>query len=93
MHILFINRASIPVFAYGGTERVIWDLGQALVKMGHRVLNLIAHGKAAWSVKNVQGAIDSSLQANAPLIVMGGDRLNIKLFATPYASKLPWQKN
>ena len=34
MHILFVNRASIPVFAYGGTERVIWDLGQALVDMG-----------------------------------------------------------
>jgi hypothetical protein len=182
MHILFINRASIPVFAYGGTERVIWDLGQALVKMGHRVSYLVPQGsechfgqiipiqedldwqiqipedvdivhfqfnpglgleldrpwlitqhgnsqvgeplpentvfvsqnhalrhnsncfihngldwssygpieldktddyfhflgKAAWSVKNVQGAIDSSLQANAPLIVMGGDRLNIK---------------
>ena len=182
MHILFVNRAVIPVFAYGGTERVIWDLGQALVKMGHRVSYLVpsgshcpfgqiidiqAHldwqsqipddvdlvhfqfnpgldltldrpwlmtqhgnsqvgellpmntvfvsrnhaqrhkaqchvhngldwsaygpaelnktddylhflGKAAWRVKNVQGAIDTCLQAQAKLVVMGGDRLNIK---------------
>jgi Glycosyl transferases group 1 len=182
MHILFVNRAVIPVFAYGGTERVIWDLGQALVKMGHRVSYLVpsgshcafgkiieiqshldwqtqipddvdlvhfqfnpgldltldrpwlmtqhgnshvgemlpmntvfvsrnhAHrhnaqchvhngldwsaygpaelhktddyfhflGKAAWRVKNVQGAIDTCLQAQTKLVVMGGDRLNLK---------------
>eukprot|EP01031_Cornospumella_fuschlensis_P024192 gene24192-29261_t len=106
---VFLSRLSVF------SERVIWDLGQALVKMGHRVSYLVPQGsechfgqiipiqedldwqnqipedvdivhfqfnpglgKAAWSVKNVQGAIDSSLQANAPLIVMGGDRLNIK---------------
>jgi glycosyltransferase involved in cell wall biosynthesis len=44
MHILFVNRASIPVFAYGGTERVIWDLGRALVDMGHRVSYLVPEG-------------------------------------------------
>ena len=182
MHILFINRAVIPVFAYGGTERVIWDLGLALVKMGHRVSYLVPSGsqcpfgqvieiqeeldwqsqipadvdvvhfqfnpgleltldrpwlmtqhgnsqvgevlpantvfvsrdhaqrhnarchvhngldwsaygpvdlskpddyfhflgKAAWRVKNVQGAIDTCLQAPANLVVMGGNRLNLK---------------
>lgn len=182
MHILFINRASIPVFAYGGTERVIWDLGKALVDMGHRVSYLVpegsscpfgqvlpldehkdwasqipddvdlvhfqfnpgaelqlaqpwlmtqhgnsqvgetlplntvfvsrnhaerhgasAHvlngldwsaygpvnlsvtkdafhflGKAAWRVKNVQGAIDVCLQAHAKLVVLGGHRLNFQ---------------
>jgi glycosyltransferase involved in cell wall biosynthesis len=35
-------------------------------------------GKAAWRVKNVQGAIDVALHANVPLVVMGGHRLNIK---------------
>ncbi|PUE18973.1 glycosyl transferase [Limnohabitans sp. MMS-10A-160] len=182
MHILFINRAVIPVFAYSGTERVIWDLGLALVKMGHRVSYLVPSGsqcpfgqvieiqeeldwqsqipvdvdvvhfqfnpgleltldrpwlmtqhgnsqvgevlpantvfvsrdhaqrhnarchvhngldwsaygpvelskpddyfhflgKAAWRVKNVQGAIDTCLQAPANLVVMGGNRLNLK---------------
>lgn len=44
MHILIVNRSPIPVFAYGGTERVIWDLGHALVKTGHRVSYLVPEG-------------------------------------------------
>jgi len=44
MHILLVNRSVIPVFAYGGTERVIWDLGRALVKAGHRVSYLVPDG-------------------------------------------------
>lgn len=44
MHILIVNRASIPVFTYGGTERVIWDLGRALVRAGHRVSYLVPAG-------------------------------------------------
>ena len=44
MHILFVNQAPIPVFAYGGTERVIWDLGKALAAMGHRVSYLVPAG-------------------------------------------------
>ena len=41
MHILIVHNAVIPVFAYGGTERVIWDLGKALVELGHRVSYLV----------------------------------------------------
>jgi len=44
MHILFVNHAPIPVFAYGGTERVIWDLGKSLVRLGHRVSYLVPQG-------------------------------------------------
>jgi len=44
MHILFVNHAPIPVFAYGGTERVIWDLGKSLVGLGHRVSYLVPQG-------------------------------------------------
>lgn len=180
MHILIVNRATIPVFTYGGTERVIWDLGRALVRAGHRVSYLVPpnsrchfadvlplrddlpweqqipehidivhfqfhpgreldrpylmteHGnspsgvalprntvfvsanhaqrhasatyvhngldwanygavdwrrrrdhfhflaKATWKVKNVQGAIDVTHDADVPLAVLGGHRLNIK---------------
>lgn len=182
MNILLVNLAPIPVFAYGGTERVIWDLGKALSEAGHRVTYLVpegstcpfasvipiqkhlswsaqipadtdvAHfhfdpqedidrpwlmtehtnnaqnpplplntvfvsanhaarynssvfvhngldwssyarptllpmsarpryhflGKAAWRVKNVQGAIDVALRAGQELDVLGGTRLNIK---------------
>ena len=182
MHILFVNMAPIPVVAYGGTERVIWDLGKSLVQLGHRVSYLVPQGsrcdfapvialrpgvgwreqipagvdlvhfqfnpegadgmnlpylvtqhgnsgeavplprntvfvsrnhaerhgskeyvyngldwtaygpvdfnrprryfhflgKAAWRVKNVQGAIDVAADAGVELLVMGGDRLNLK---------------
>ncbi len=44
MHILLVNKSVIPVFAYGGTERVIWDLGRQLVAMGHRVSYLVPEG-------------------------------------------------
>ena|GEM_PF-53569 len=180
--LLLVNKAPIPVFAYGGTERVIWDLGKALTQLGHKVSYLVPAGsscpfaeviaidptrsiesqipeavdlvhfqfkpdypdritkpwlmtqhgnsqvgevlplntvfvsknhaerhgsqsyvlngldwseygqvnlqdpraymhflgKAAWSVKNVKGAIDVALKTHFPLKVLGGDRLNIK---------------
>ena len=44
MHILLVNNSVIPVYAYGGTERVIWDLGKSLVALGHRVSYLVAPG-------------------------------------------------
>jgi len=182
MHVLIVNCAPIPVFAYGGTERVVWDLGKALTHAGHRVTYLVPQGstctfaevitfrqdqhwrdliptnvdlihfqfdpgeqtelptpwlmtqhgnsdlgmplplntvfvsknhaqrhgsttfvlngldwssygpvdlhspkthfhflgKAAWRVKNVQGAIDVARSAGQRLVVMGGHRLNIK---------------
>lgn len=182
MHILLVNKAPIPVFAYGGTERVIWDLGKALTQLGHKVSYLVPAGssclfaeviaidparsiesqipdyvdlvhfqfkpeyperitkpwlmtqhgnsqvgevlplntvfvsknhaerhgsqsyvlngldwaeygpvnlqdpraylhflgKAAWSVKNVKGAIHVALKTSLPLKVLGGNRLNIK---------------
>lgn len=44
MHVLLVNNSPIPVFAYGGTERVIWDLGRELVRLGHRVSYLVPEG-------------------------------------------------
>jgi glycosyltransferase involved in cell wall biosynthesis len=44
MRILIVHRVAIPVFAYGGTERVVWDLGHALVDMGHEVSFLVPEG-------------------------------------------------
>ena len=46
MHILLVNKAPIPVFAYGGTERVIWDLGRALTQQGHKVSYLVPAGSS-----------------------------------------------
>lgn len=44
MHILIVNTGKIPVTNYGGTERVIWYLGKALVSMGHQVTYLVEEG-------------------------------------------------
>lgn len=44
MHILIANNCKIPVFAYGGTERVIWDLGKRLTELGHIVSFLVQKG-------------------------------------------------
>lgn len=44
MHILIVNNTSIPALKYGGTERVIWWLGKALVNAGHKVSYLVAPG-------------------------------------------------
>jgi glycosyltransferase involved in cell wall biosynthesis len=46
MHILIVNNTSIPVHKYGGTERVIWWLGKALVQDGHQVSYLVAPGSS-----------------------------------------------
>jgi glycosyltransferase involved in cell wall biosynthesis len=44
MNVLLVHNARIPVFAYGGTERVLWDLGKALLVMGHGVTYLVPEG-------------------------------------------------
>jgi len=46
MHILIVNNTSIPVHKYGGTERVIWWLGKALIQEGHQVSYLVAPGSS-----------------------------------------------
>jgi glycosyltransferase involved in cell wall biosynthesis len=46
MHIMLVNVAPIPVFAYGGTERVVWDLGLALTELGHEVSFLVPAGSS-----------------------------------------------
>lgn len=44
MNILIVHQTRIPVFAYGGTERVVWDLAKALIALGHRVTFMVPEG-------------------------------------------------
>ena len=44
MKILLVHKGILPAPLYGGTERVVWYLGQALISMGHDVSFLCAHG-------------------------------------------------
>ena len=46
MNILLASNTIIPVYAYGGTERVVWDLGRALSEMGHKVTFLAPAGSS-----------------------------------------------
>ena len=64
MRVLLVSNSFIPVFAYGGTERVIWDLGQALVELGHEVTYLVAVGSSCPFAKvlEINPAVDLRLQ-------------------------------
>lgn len=44
MHILLALQSTVPVFAYGGAERVVWDLARGLVRRGHKVSFLVPEG-------------------------------------------------
>ena len=44
MHVLIVSRGQIPVHAYGGTERVVWDLARGLTRRGHAVTFLVPAG-------------------------------------------------
>lgn len=46
MKVLIVNQSQIPVYAYGGTERVIWDLARILVELGHEVVFLVPQGSS-----------------------------------------------
>ena len=44
MKILLVNNGTLPVYSYGGTERVVWYLGKTLAKLGHKVSFLVDKG-------------------------------------------------
>ena len=62
MNILIANMSSIPVYAYGGTERVIWDLAKELVKLGHQITFLVPKGSHCDFAKVIE--IDTNLTIN-----------------------------
>ena len=47
MKIALVCNALLPAKAYGGTERVVWDLGTSLAAMGHKVVLAAAKGSVA----------------------------------------------
>lgn len=51
MKILLVHDALLPVFAYGGTERVVWDLAKGLVSFGHDVELLAGAGSTCEFAK------------------------------------------
>ncbi len=51
MNILIVSPSVIPAHLYGGTERVIWDLGKELTKMGHHITYLVYEGSSCSFAK------------------------------------------
>jgi glycosyltransferase involved in cell wall biosynthesis len=72
MHILIASHTQIPVVTYGGTERVIWDLGLGLVENGHRVTYLVATGSVCdfASVIHIDNNIDLRQQIPADVDIV-----------------------
>ncbi len=72
MHILIVNNTRIPAHQYGGTERVIWWLGNELVKKGHRVSYLVKEGSACdfaeVLIYNPNKSLKEQIPANVDLV-------------------------
>lgn len=66
MKILLVSNTTIPVFAYGGTERVIWDLGYALAQLGHEVSFLVAPGSKCDFAKVIHLNKDIDIRRQIP---------------------------
>lgn len=66
MHIVIVNLAPIPVYAYGGTERVIWDLAKSLVECGHRVTFLVPQGSSCNFAQVLELRADQTLASQIP---------------------------
>lgn len=66
MHVLIVHNGKIPALKYGGTERVVYDLGQALVKMGHKISFLVSEGSYCPFAKIIHYNPLVSLQSQIP---------------------------
>ncbi len=69
MHVLIANNTVIPTKDYGGTERIIWWLGQELVKLGHEVSYLVSKGSSCPFAKQVLALDDRPLEEQIPVDV------------------------
>lgn len=72
MNILIVSSSVIPAHLYGGTERVIWDLGKELNLLGHNVTYLVNEGSSC-SFGNVlfwdkERSINDQIPANTDIV-------------------------
>ena len=62
MKILLIHKGLVPVFAYGGTERVLWDLTKGLAELGHEPILMVEKGSACDFAQVIEIEEGRSLQ-------------------------------
>lgn len=72
MNILIAHNSKIPAFKYGGIERVIWYLGEELVKLGHKITYLVPEGSfcefADVIAIDLNQAIDNQIPEHIDLV-------------------------
>ena len=66
MNILIVDKGKIPVLKYGGTERVIWDLGKALSLLGHKITYLVKAGSTCGFAKIIEINEVATLESQIP---------------------------
>jgi glycosyltransferase involved in cell wall biosynthesis len=72
LKILIVDHGRIPAHLYGGTERVIWYLGQELSRRGHEVSYLVSSGSecpfASIIIRNPEVPLESQIPDDIDLI-------------------------
>lgn len=72
MHVLIECDLPIPATQYGGTERVVWWLGQALVRLGHKVSYIAPAGSscpfANVIIRNPEASFASQIPADVDVV-------------------------
>lgn len=66
MNILLAIPKILPVFQYGGTERVVWWLGKELSRLGHKVYLLVNPGTTCEFATIIPYRPDVSLNSQIP---------------------------
>jgi hypothetical protein len=78
MHVTLLKPGAIPIppQLYGGTQRLIYWLGKALIELGHKV-TLIAHPRSHIPGAELIPSEDTDLQAAIRLVPGGTDILHV----------------
>lgn len=88
MNILIVENSIIPVSLYGGTERVVWDLGKELVKLGHKVTFLVKEGSTCEfaSVLHINNEIPlvKQIPVDIEVVHFNSKPADLDLLDTPY---------
>lgn len=66
MHILLVINQIIPAKRYGGSERVVWDLGRELINSGHQVTFLAKEGSSCNFTKLIPFNTELTLGQQIP---------------------------
>lgn len=86
MNILIVHDQRLPVFTYGGTERVIWALAKELKGLGHQVSFLLPSGSSCdfATVYTYQAQLPLQAQIPAHIDVVHFQKEPSEPIDTPY---------